>query len=231
MPTETQQHPLASGSLEINRNSQHQYWLTGGDKVPSVTGLIGFVDGDGFGAGMGWALKVAREQGGDLEAPRRVAQEAKDLGTQLHDAINAYIYRGVVAEENPVFVAWLKEFSNERWLASERFVYSSNHAFGGTVDALSLRAQGATLFDWKTVDRSSWEKHESSLRMAKDSAQIAAYAHALNEMGSRYAPISEAHIAYVLRDGSKCVVEEVDLDWGLELFLTSRKMYQLRKQN
>jgi hypothetical protein len=243
MVTEIQEHPLkAGGSLTISRNGNHQYWVDDGTKVPSVTGLVGHVDSGGLSAGIGYAVKQIKLHGGDTSAPDRLSKAALNEGNRLHDAIDAYIQHGEIAEDNPLFIAWLQEIGpHHEWLASERFVYNKWHAFGGTIDALSLDDQGrVTIFDWKTVDPgeapdkargirgSGWALYGSSLRKAKDSAQLAAYAYTLADMGSMYVP-TEGRIAYILRDASKIVVEEVDLAWGWKLFEASKTIYDLRK--
>ena len=46
---------------------------------------------------------------------------------------------------------------------------------------------------------------------------------ALDAMGSQWKP-KQAKIAYIMRDGSGTDVVDVDLDAGMALFLTSRKM-------
>ena len=232
MVTEIQEHPLkAGGSLTISRNGHHQYWIDDGVKVPSVTGLVGHVDSGGLSAGIGYAVRVIKENKGDTSAPNRLSKAAIEEGNRLHDAVDAYIQHGEIAEDNPVFVAWLQEVApHHEWLASERFVYNRWYGFGGTIDALSLDDQGrVTIHDWKTVEPGSWGKYGSSLRKAKDSAQLAAYAYTLNDMGSMYVP-TEGRVAYILRDASEIVVEEVDLRWGWRLFEASKTLYDLRKE-
>jgi hypothetical protein len=196
--------------------------------MKSVTSIMRHVEGDTFGIGMNWALKVARENGGDLDAPKRLGKEAQASGVQLHEAVDSYIKRGAITED-PVFMSWYNALGDENWLASETFLYHPNMdpGYGGTADALSfdIRA-GLTLYDWKTVDPDSWQKHGSTLRINKDSAQLAAYADALVAMGSAYAP-TRACIAYVMRDGSGVEVVEVDLEHGGKLFQASRNLYLL----
>jgi hypothetical protein len=228
MPTETQKHLLHDGKkVIISRDGHHQYWIGDKDtkdkeKMPSVTGLLGPLDG-GFGVGMGWALKVAREAGGDLEAPRRVSKEARDQGNLLHDAIDNFISEGIVDEESPLFVAWLNEVGNHHdWYASEKYLYHPKLRFGGTVDACE---RYAVIWDWKTKDRESYDKYGSS---DKDQVQLSAYAAALNEMGSVYAP-SSGKIAYIMRDGSGVEVVEVNLNKGWEMFKVCHHLHSLRK--
>ena len=231
MPTETQQHPLTSGYVAISRNGNHQYWIDDGPKMRSVTSLVKHVEGDTFGVGLNWGLKIARENGGDLDAPRRLSKEALDGGVKLHDAVDTYIKHGTISED-PVFMSWYNALGDEPWLASEVFLYhpTLQPGYGGTADALSYDIHkypsGMTLYDWKTVDQNSWQKHGSRLRINKDSAQLAAYADALITMGSAYAP-TRGCIAYVMRDGSGVEVEDVDLEYGGKLFRASRELYLL----
>jgi hypothetical protein len=224
---DTQQHPLADGkAINIYRNGNHQYWLDGGPRVKSVTSVVKHVEGDTFGVGMNWALKVARENGGDLNAPRLLSKEAAENGVRLHEAVDTYIKHGTITED-PTFMSWYNELGREEWLASEIFLYHSNMLFGGTADAVSLSTDGTvTLFDWKTVDPSSWQKYGASLRLNKDSAQVAAYAAALSQLGSVYAPL-RGYVAYIMRDGSGTEVVEVNLKRGLALFNASRELFLL----
>jgi hypothetical protein len=100
--------------------------------VPNVTGIVEPL-GPGFGAGKGWAQKLIRSSGGDLDAPDVAGKAALDEGNALHDAIDAYVTHGTVSE-NPLFLAWAHEpfrsstrpglptHSYTMWLASEQFV-------------------------------------------------------------------------------------------------------------
>jgi hypothetical protein len=237
MGTETQHHALKDGTtLTISRNGNHQYWLDDGVKVPSVTGLLGHIDSDGFGTGMGWAMKIAREHDGDLDAPRRVSKEAMDSGTALHDDIDQYIKDGTVAEGNPAFVAWMHEVGERtEWVAAEQFVFSEAFSYGGTADAFSMSPErgsilapipgDSVIWDWKTKNPESYAKYGGSV---KDHAQLAAYGMALREMDSILAPAS-GYIAYVMRDGSGVDVVPVDLEQGWKLFKASRTLSLLVK--
>jgi hypothetical protein len=215
--TETQDHPLASGdTLQISRNGLHQYWLgdakTKGGRVPNVTGIVEPL-GPGFGAGKGWAQKLIRASGGDLDAPDVAGKAAMDEGNALHDAIDAFMTWGTISE-NPLFLAWFDGMAGAGWLASERFVLSQEHGYGGTADAFYVNPNNGhhCIWDWKTVDRDSWDKYGS-------------YAHAAHEMGSVYDP-TDAWIGYVLRDGSDVIVEPVDLERGWRLFTACLALHQ-----
>ena len=235
---ETQDHPIkGGGTLAVSRSvsdgevSVHKYWLDPKVKLPGATTVAGHVDAGGFGAGMGWAEKVARANDGDIDAPQRESKAARDEGTRLHDDIDTYISSGrrVVAETNPLFVRWLHALGGDTpWLTSERFVVNRYGGYGGTIDAISIDDDGLCIWDWKTVAPGSWRRYGSGYRKASNSAQLAAYACALRVMDSTYAP-THGRIGYCLRDGSEVVVEDIDLEWGWELFKASLTLYDLRK--
>jgi hypothetical protein len=230
MSAETQAHPLANGkTLNISRDGNHHYWIDGGDKVRSVTGMVQHVEGDSFGSGMGWAIKVIRESGGDTNAPRKRTQESQEAGTTLHATIEAYIKHGTITEDNPLFLSWFKQGQSTGWIpqASERFVYHPGMLYGGTLDAMSVSSSGClAIWDFKTVESGSWHKYGDSLRRNKDWAQLAAYAEALRAMNSVWIPM-HGYITYVLRDGSATITVEADLKRGLQLFKASRELFLL----
>jgi hypothetical protein len=226
--SDTQWHQLNNGeTVSISRNGNHQYWIgDNGPKMRSVTGMISHIEGDTFGVGLNWGLKMVREHDGDLNAPRSINKESVDTGNRLHEAIDRYITNGTITED-PVFMSWYNELGGEEWLASEVFLYHPDMLYGGTADAISLSTDGTvTIFDWKTVDPNSWQKYGANLRINKDSAQLAAYASCLTTMGSVYAPLRGC-VAYIMRDGSGVDVVEVDLERGSKLFRASRELFLL----
>jgi len=227
MTIETQEHLLADGTtVAISRNGLHQYFINQESyrKMNSVTSMLGPLDLDAFGAGMGYAIKSARETGGDLNAARRLGNEAREEGTRLHDDIQAYIEQGVVNEDSVAFVAWLQALGGHGFKASERFLYHPGangvgRLFGGTLDAISNNNE---IWDWKS------KAPGSRYRSKKDIAQVGAYGNALRAMGSAY-EVSKGYIAYIYRDGSGVDIQEVDLEEGWELFKASFHVYQLVK--
>lgn len=229
MTPEIQQHPLNNGStVTISRNGRHQYWIDDGPKMKSVTGLLRHIDGDTFGIGVNWAVKTAREDGGNLDAPKDFTKAAMEAGNHLHQAIDDYITRGTINEEDPVWMAWYHTIGRQtEFLASERFVYHPVLAYGGTIDAVSLADDGdLAIHDWKSVGTASWAKYRATLRLNKDAGQLGAYANALKAMGSVWEP-SRGYITYVMRDGSGAETIEVDLERGFKLFNASRDLYLL----
>lgn len=230
MPTETQEHLLHDGKRVIlNRNGAHQYWVGSNSdqpsKMPGVTAMTGLIDSS-FGAGMGWALKVAREHG-DLDAPRRLSKEAQDAGTQVHDDIHQYISTGNINEESPqlpLFMNWMRHVGEQNnFTASEKLLYNPHMTpkYGGTADAFSL----ATIWDWKVkLNEESYAKYGGSPR---DHAQLSAYALALKSMGSVYRP-SRGFLVYILPSGVDIV--EVNLNKGAEIFKAAHQLYTLLKE-
>jgi hypothetical protein len=129
-----------------------------------------------------------------------------------------------------MFTAWLKDVGaneNNLWTASEVFLYHPVLSYGGTADAISVEADTmeTVIWDWKTKNRVTYEKYGPELSY-KDHAQLAAYANALDNMGSIYAP-TKANIVYIMRDGSYAEVVPVDLRVSTELFGLSVKMSHL----
>lgn len=229
MTTEQQDHPLADRStLTIYRDGKHRYW-TDEDKIkrPSVSTIVSYVDGNSFDAAVGWATKLMRETN-DPYAAKKSGEQSRLMGSQLHDEVDKYIKHGDIAE-NPAFMSWYKAVGNLQFLAAEQFVYHPTLKYGGTLDQIALDGDKIIVHDVKSVSPESWAKYGSSLRKAKDWAQVSAYITALQGMGSIY-KTPHAQIVYVMRDGSGVAIEDVDLNMGVNLFKASRKLYDLHKE-
>tara|TARA_R100000963_G_C4635539_1_gene99748 strand:- start:233 stop:907 length:675 start_codon:yes stop_codon:yes gene_type:complete len=222
MSTESQVHPLKNGSLTIYRNGKHQYWTNEDEtKRPGVTSIAKLADGDMFSVGSNWATKIIRESDGDVDAPRRVGDEARDIGAKLHTDIDNFINRKGTAEENKLFVHWLNHcVGHRKWLASEQLVISEG-SYGGTTDAFSDEESGLCLWDWKTVT-SQREPYKSTI------AQMGGYTKALREMGSIYAP-DIAYVGMISRDATWSELYPVDLVEAVELFEACLTLYRRLK--
>lgn len=130
------------------------YFLASGEKVPSVTTVIGKMkDSGGL---IHWAWKLGME-GKDY---RNVRDKAADAGTMAHTAVEAWVHgQPVVFVGEPdvcqkaerAFSAF-REWANQTQLRithTEVPLVSEKHRFGGTFDALLVgnhRAMG----DWKS---------------------------------------------------------------------------------
>jgi len=161
-----------------------------------------------------------------VDTAMNVSKSAREEGTKLHEAIEAYINTREIDESNLAFTSWLKEFSTKTFLATELFCYNPELQYGGTIDGIATNENGELeIWDWKTK-----ENFDSYRSLAKDGAQLGAYASALRKMGSVLAP-AYGYVAYIMRDGSGVHVDQVDLAKAEKLFLASRNVYNLLKEN
>lgn len=147
------------------------YRSKGGDKLPSVTTILGRFKESG--ALMKWAYTTGRDHGRKealgQEAPESlydVSGKAADIGTAAHSMVEAHI-KG----ENPERVSTLVVLSDEDqakarnsfgtyldWASmsklevveQEIYLVSEAHKFGGTPDAIGLIGGELCLLDWKT---------------------------------------------------------------------------------
>lgn len=182
------------------RNS-HIYCVDA-ERLPSVTKILGIIGGAKMQALMIWArreaLKLAEnelfaaiEQEQPLtydrvseilkaadRQPDKVKDESADIGTRVHNAIDAYILgkEPVLDEESTIgFTNFLNWLSSEQiqLVAGDMPVASKRLGYGGRLDALGIdKAGNLIVLDWKT---------SNSLR-DEYPLQVAAYAHAFKEM-------------------------------------------------
>lgn len=163
------------------RDYRRQHLYTVGDKeYPSVSKIIDIVGGDKTGALMGWAKKVAvesmakalKERIGtnqvidqlfidwlSVEAkkmPEKIKDEAADIGTQVHNAIDSWILTGTIPsmEEKAKqgfdnFLAWVK-LNDIQFVCGDVAVASVKYGYGGRPDAIGKQGNKYVLFDWKT---------------------------------------------------------------------------------
>lgn len=234
--SDIQLHKLKDGSMvEIERKKSgrgHRYLINGENPVKSVTSVLGHLDTDAFGIGMGWALKQARLAGGDLDAPKRIGNTAREAGELLHSQIEEFINNGTIAEYE-TFLAWhwlmdgLRFSEGLSLVATERFVYDTDLNIGGTVDCIAQTVEGEYhLYDWKTKEAESFSKYGPS---AKDFTQAAGYVQALRNMNSVWQP-TKAFIVYVMRDGSRAERVSVPLDKYIPIYQAVKKLDSLLKE-
>jgi len=234
--SDIQLHKLKDGStVEIERKKigrGHRYLINGENPVKSVTSVLGHLDSDSFGIGMGWALKQARLAGGDLDAPKRIGNQAREAGELLHSQIEEFINNGTIAEYE-TFLAWhglidtLKFTEGFEFVGSERFVYDPDLMIGGTIDAITRGVNGEYhLYDWKTKEAESFSKYGPS---AKDFTQTAGYVQGLRAMNSAWQP-TKAWIVYVMRDGSRAERVEVPLEKYIPIYQAVKKLDSLLQE-
>ena len=236
--TFTQDHILRyGGKMKVQRKdtttplwTSHKYSIKENLWVPSVSSLTGHIDGNTFNIAAGWATKLIRDSGGDIDAVKNYNDKALEDGNRLHAQIEDYIlskrYGGKekIAEE-PMFMAWYEEMKDFDFIAAESFVYHSS-GYGGTIDAIGIDPEDGALvaFDWKT--KKPGENLPKTPSWPKDMAQLSAYIGALNDMDSAWLP-ERGIVCYVTRDGERSYQRNIDYELGLELFESSWAMNNL----
>ena len=135
------------------------------------------------------ALRAAKSE------PWRNRDDAANLGTRTHEAIEAIINGNKSLSldadvQGPVdsFFEWYKQ-AGITILRTEMMVYSPSHRYAGQLDALGQRNKRNVIVDWKT---SKGIYPEMAL-------QVAAYAQAVTEMTGAH--IQEAWIVRLRKDG------------------------------
>lgn len=191
--------PLIKVEYKVWRRA-HLY-LVGGKKYPSVTKILSIIDHGKSNALTIWArreaIKLAKrellailDKGAVInheavdtamlmaeKQPDRLKDAAADIGTRIHNAIDAYIAGtpcplDVDAQKGfDNFMSWLRAEEMEL-IAGDTVVASVDLGFGGRLDALARNKDGKlVLLDWKT---SNALRDEYPL-------QVAAYAKAFKE--------------------------------------------------
>lgn len=144
-------------------------------KVPGVTSVVGMLPKDFL---TYWAAKITAETAVDQVdtvvrlaerdpqgavdylkgAHRRTTKQAADLGSMAHDLFER-LARGEVINPRHVHadvkphVAWFKEFLDKvqpRFLHLEETVWSDEHLYAGSFDAVAVIDGETVLLDWKT---------------------------------------------------------------------------------
>ena len=149
---------LYDGSVELKFNPDKHVYTVDGVVVQSATGITGVINKPAL---MYWAVNQAIEflqnslkagqsydeiqlqriLDGAKSAHRLRKEEAGDIGTLVHQAVENYIKTGV--ETNIVhpkakecygnFMNWVKEYG-VKFISSERKVYSKEYRYAGTAD-------------------------------------------------------------------------------------------------
>lgn len=177
-------------------------YTAGGVDYPSVTKILGVIDNGKSNALAIWArreaLKLAQnELFGALDGgvalsygnvaeiiksadrqPDRLKDAAADLGTRVHEAIDAFVLgKDPVLDEDSIvgftnFVNWMTA-EKIRIISGDIPVASPEWGFGGRLDAVGVNAKDQIIIlDWKT----------SNALRAEYPLQVAAYAIAFQEM-------------------------------------------------
>lgn len=217
---------------------KHLY-IVDGTEYPSVTAILGLIDDGKSGGLMGWArnvvlsnlkeaLIIRKEQQVLLDdnfineiieeakkEPDRLKDEACDVGSQCHNAIDEFIkgqdYETKLIDEKAKtafqnFMDWIN-FNGYKFISGDIPVVSLKYGYGGRLDALGQTGNDIILFDWKT---------SNSIRDTY-LLQVSAYAIALQETYD-----IEAKHAFIVRfskDNSDVEEKQVNLKKAKKCFL------------
>ena len=164
--------------------------------------------------------------------PDQVRDEAADFGTLAHVAIDTFLSGD---KDNVIFMqpgidtalTNFKEWQDQAGLEitmSEQVVYSEQHRYAGTFDAIAKRGSELLVLDWKT---SNGTYPEMAL-------QAAAYAKAYEEMYGD--PVSEAWVVRISKDlpeegkPSFEVSRVADIDASFRTFLAAKDLWTGMKE-
>jgi hypothetical protein len=232
----------------IDRRGTRYYDVEGVGELASVTTILNVIAKPAL---IGWARNVALEKvrltlmeqelapsteeeiTRLIEVARKRPDEVRDtaanFGTAAHIAIDNYLaglpYDSTSPEIEIVmenFREWQNESGFEIQMA-EQVVYSEEHRYAGTFDAIGTRGDDLIVFDWKT---SNGAYPEMGL-------QVAAYARAFTEMYKL--PISEAWIIRISKDPPTTTpafeaLQVADIDKSFQSFLHALGLWRGMKQ-
>lgn len=134
---------------------QHKYTLNGKEMI-SVTTLVEQCF-EQFDADY-WAARKAPQMGITPEELKTKweanAQQARDLGTAMHDKIEKY-YMGITSESDETFSLFLN-FASQHTLhpyRTEWRIYDEEYGVAGTLDFLEYQNGIFTIYDWKRSEK------------------------------------------------------------------------------
>lgn len=170
----TEQYNLYNGKVALLFDSEKHIYTVNGKKVEGTTGVLSVVSKPAL---MYWAVNMALAYiGKKIKAGKsydeiqlkkilegaKIAHKVKkedagDIGTLVHEAIESYILTG--KEEPPVhekakvcynnFVNWAKE-NKVKFLETERKIYSKEYQYAGTMDFACVIGDKTFVGDIKT---------------------------------------------------------------------------------
>lgn len=177
------------------------------NSFPSVTGIISQLSSFGL---MEWFKRTPYDE------IIRESKRAKEIGTDIHSAIQNYIETGKATVDTSYpdevimalnsFVEFRKDSPSIKLIRSEKELTSVKYSFNGTIDCLG----DGILLDWKSAKAGDKDK-PSIYDEAK--IQCSAYVHLVNEMeGTSYdramiVSIAKDKVAYNTYEMNK---EEID---------------------
>lgn len=213
------------------------YNTESGEKVPSVTTIIGRFKGSG--GLIYWAFKEGCTQGQEKAKNPQMnfdlyRAKAAEAGTMAHDLVEAHI-KGLeppalegapetIAKANGAFDAFLKwkGMTKIEICHTEVPLVSERYKFGGRIDAVGLIGNELVLLDWKT----------SNSVYADYTVQLAAYQLLWEETYPDHPLSGGAHLLrFAKEEGDFAHHHFPGLEKEAVTFLKMRELYDLVKVN
>lgn len=126
---------------------KNKYYLIDGQKVPSVTEILGIISKDGL---LDWYGRLG------IVLAKQKLQQASEFGSKVHSAIEAVVQGQELKLEGDLstiisnFSKWSQNNIAE-WVCFEKAIYHDDLKYGGTLDAIAKLKNGKTvLVDVKT---------------------------------------------------------------------------------
>jgi len=157
-------------------------------------------------------------------ASRKKSGKAKDVGHEVHDAIEQYIKKGKIPEGLTAeakkgfdqFIIWEAKVK-PIWIASELIVCSEKYQLAGTMDALAVINGNLEVVDFKTSNQISEDAF----------LQTAAYQMMLTEMDNSI-EVKGRRIIRVPKDGKPVqdVLVPTEYQFDIDTFLRMREIHR-----
>ena len=194
---------------------------------PSVTDVLGVL------------RSIALEMWFKNNTPEFIARESaigREVGTEIHEAIEQYIQTGEAALETKhteeaqnalsSFALFCKENKHIKLKKAELALTSETYKFNGTIDCIG---DPLIIVDWKTGKRKN-EERPPVYSNYKD--QVSAYVYLYNDNHAK--KITEALIIPIAKDAVsynsyRLTEQEIDFRFH-EIFLPALKIYNAQKQ-
>lgn len=167
---------MYGGKYKLEFDEENHRYLVDGNKIPSVTKIIGHTDPE-------------------LPEKAQMAMAKQgEVGTRFHkwaeSIINNHLFdlpitpkpEGYLESQACRSFEWFLNYNKINWIDSERFVYSPTNNYCGTLDTASDDGSIVWIWDFKTAVRKKTEE-EKELQRLKEAAQTWAYEQAIKEEG------------------------------------------------
>jgi len=229
-PDDTDQR-LWSVTTIIDQSSSNRgliEWAAGETARAAVAGrktVDAIIGDDGPDAAVSWLI-------GARDRPRKGQRTAKQLGSEIHHAIETYALTGQRPDVDDEIRPFLDQFDNwaqrfsPAYEAAEMTVYRPDYGYAGTLDAV-MKLDGATVIcDYKTSKRDRDDRGKLRTPWPDVALQLAAYRHA--SFAAAWRPVrrwSYFRRRYYLLSGDETAdtVDIPSVEGGLCLYITPER--------